>query len=541
MVQNKNNKNQNKKHTDNLSRPAFWHPLKKAMPIALIAATIMSGAAWANSQVKSIDFEPGMRGLDIVVNGSEKVPVKKVFVSNKKLVLDLDHVNATQDIKTNFSQMGSISHVVLQPLSKDKIRLIVRGEDLGRPRISFNDGGYKPSVKEQMPYPMMDNETEEIKPIAEELEEELAEETNSTDEDASSDSGKDLLEDDGDWISDAESSLEKAANDKDVTEQTTGEDFILPAVEVEDTPLSFEDNSNTSNSLSLDGEAPIRVAESNDWTDSMGFISQIEMADLIKYGVLFLLLIGLGVFIKNKASALQGSGNRQNSFQSNRFNPNQTQGFDGFSQGQGQDYSYQQASQMIGLGRLRSQDLVTDSVNPVPQPRFPQEVQPKPQRKPMPQSPSTLSGLTALKKSKMKPKAKPMKTSPAGKQVLNQYQKQAQPTLGRQQAAKRNPLPPKTRNTNTDILRQEMNRSREVQRQMLGNKMPQQGAVQNVGKQNASMKQSSINARNLKKQGDEPLPGNPQVLDFLKDVADLMEKEGKTNIAQTIHKNMHLQ
>ena len=38
-----------------------------------------------------------------------------------------------------------------------------------------------------------------------------------------------------------------------------------------------------------------------------------------------------------------------------------------------------------------------------------------------------------------------------------------------------------------------------------------------------------------------PLPGNPEVLNFLRNVADLMEKDGKTDIAQNIHKNLNSQ
>lgn len=46
----------------------------------------------------------------------------------------------------------------------------------------------------------------------------------------------------------------------------------------------------------------------------------------------------------------------------------------------------------------------------------------------------------------------------------------------------------------------------------------------------------AMNASAMGKNG--PLPGNPEVLNFLRNVADLMEKDGKPQIASSIHKNL---
>ena len=57
-------------------------------------------------------------------------------VSTGKLILDLDKVSAERTIETTFGGAVNVSHVVIQPLSKDKVRLIIRGQGLGELLLS---------------------------------------------------------------------------------------------------------------------------------------------------------------------------------------------------------------------------------------------------------------------------------------------------------------------------------------------------------------------------------------------------------------------
>ena len=167
----------------------------------------------------------------------------------------------------------------------------------------------------------------------------IAESTDSTVEDAEaeqsqSESGRDLLEDGEDWLTKAESELEKVANTGIKQSNAAGtsgaaeDDFILPAIAVEeetDGDLNrFFDKEKSSTSDMGALSDPMKVDDSNSFiTDTLALISRVDWSDYIKYGVLFLLVLGLGIFIKKKADSLS---RQNNPHYGQQFGPQNTQG-----------------------------------------------------------------------------------------------------------------------------------------------------------------------------------------------------------------------
>ena len=151
-----------------------------------------------------------------------------------------------------------------------------------------------------------------------------------------------------------------------------------------------------------------------------------------------------------------------------------------------------------------------------------------------------------------------MKTPAAPKQAVNQYK----------QADKPAPKAPPKGNFPDETMVKEMKRAQALEQELLQQAQQQIAAAQantvkpkNAPVNRAAAAQKTVTPVNFKNAPatnplsaskmaqpakkaasnaqNGPLPGNPEVLNFLRNVADLMEKDGKPQIASSIHKNLN--
>ena len=271
----------------------------------------------------------------------------------------------------------------------------------------------------------------------------------------------------------------------------------------------------------LDGKKhPIANAEAETQDFFSKFLHKGDWLMWFNYGALGLVLLGFGLFLRRKLATMQ---TEQGEFE--------------------QLVERQQQGQRVSFQEMAS---AYKKEKPA--------AEPKRAKAPERASTSDMIGLSALKQRPMSaqetpapamPPQQPQSRSAARppqapkKQAINQYQKQ--------QVASKAP----TGNPQAQ-LEQELRRAREVQQRLQGQPqqrqmpagrpaMPPQQPQRPGIKPNASTpKQAGMPPRKPIADGNPkaPIPENPQVLDFLRNVADLMEKDGKTHIAQTIQKNI---
>lgn len=83
---------------------------------------------------------PGLRGIQldanaletrVVLRADKEIPHHIVSQSPDKIVIDLSTVDPNQSIPTDFSSAENIEQVIMKPIGADTLRLIIRGDHLG--------------------------------------------------------------------------------------------------------------------------------------------------------------------------------------------------------------------------------------------------------------------------------------------------------------------------------------------------------------------------------------------------------------------------
>lgn len=510
----------------------FW---VLACGIALMP--IFGGQALAETfTLDSIDFRARGGQTDIVLHTGSIVPVDKIMVSDTKLILDIDQINAHETIRTNFAQAQNISHVIMQPLGDHKLRMIIRGDGLGMPNVAFlntNNGTYSTGN------PAYDNPR-------------LADE-NAT----------------------ALHALQENGMQSAALGETSATESILPANDI-DAPLPAVDDvlpqrpaptgklkPETGNADTL---APLSLSETSSGGNVPGFFEALakpaaakHYEPYIPYALLGLVILGLGGFVIQRIRrfrrgerqledylqpdmAADEPSNRKTGFREmasayrNKHARNMAQAPDSTdltppSKPVGK-------KDMIGLGSLKQMESAHQaSTNEGAD------------------ATRTLETLLAAMQATNMPKKPVAPTSAPRKQAVGQYAK-TQPQQGKIHPALDLKLLEETK-------RREEERARQVQATLqkqaqaqpktlmdIAKSVPKSGVSQPVNRALAAKKRSPVThpsqaammqpkpamPRNSQ-QG--PLPGNPEVLNFLRNVADLMEKDGKTEMARSIHKNLN--
>lgn len=550
----------------------FGRPSRHAwlLALGLALAPVLAAPVWAeNFNLESVDFTNNDAGMRIILHTGSIVPVQKVLISENKLVLDIDQVNAGETVRTNFAGASNVSHVIVQPLNDHKVRMIIRGEGLSAPTVAFYGAG------------------SESGGLSAEESARLSAETNAA------------------WRRQQEAGLQSAVNNHALAKNTNPESVAVDhsPLKDDDAPLAFggfvEDKSGQQTSSSHPGKLDLKPSETGPLAlhspepttaasnDFMAQIGNAKWGNYIPYGLLAMVLLGAGAFVRYKLTnlnpATEFEGAEYDDFADAPKSGKRTS-FREMADAYRNKHEDKRATRgagadsMIGLRGLNQQTV--DEA---------EAARPTRQASPIidePMAPNTLEQILAAMQSN-KPK-KPMGgVSPAPKkQSVNQYAQIQSPNA---QAAKTNK--PKNRQAADEAMLQEMKRAQSAQQEL--QQQIRQNAAAEVSKpgytpvNRAAMAKKAVktptfqtvppgNAVNAKKpaaptkspiqsantapdtnkrgytpvtpkpaapaapaaQGQAALSGNPEVLNFLRNVADLMEKDGKGEIAKSIHKNL---
>lgn len=521
---------------------------RKLVMAALLAVTISASAVAfaAEAYLERVDFESAHGATEITLRADREVNYKKVHVSDNKLILDIEGIDAERAIRTNFSGAFNVSHVIIQPRSADRIRLIVRGEDLGMPRVRYKSPTHMDIIAEAN---ALSNEIDAA------IDDILTETPEATPEEELSINGDTVANETDTPLNDAIESDLNANLSEDVAE--TGRLLSespkkARAVEGEALPLP---------ALSGKNSEPIQdepIQETSLIDDGLGVLGMLQsktadanLPKILKWGILGLMALGLGLFGKRKYNQI-----RLEKAQFSELMAQQQAGQDisfrdmarayknqgGHEQPAIRNRQQQPAhghpagnSSLIGLNGLKAVSQLNQQLNQDVT-RFAAAADqglPKQGYAARPKSPAPSKlAVNQYRKNNLSPKR------PAAKAPAKAPAQQAKnPLLNRQQAQQPQQAGRK-RQVSNDVLRQEMARAKDVSkglqvnqtRQALNNKRRQ--APAQPGLQQQPRREQATGNRN------NPLPDNPEVLNFLKNVADLVEKDGRSDLAQSINKGL---
>ncbi len=533
----------------------FW-----LLALGIALTPLFATPSWAdNYNLESVDFVSAGGQTNIIMHTGSIVPVQKVLVSDTKLILDIDQVNTDETVNTNFNRAGgNISHVIMQPLSEHKIRMIIRGEGLGTPSVAFynaSNGAYSNMN------PDFDGNR-------------LERETNAA-------LGK--LQTDG-----TKPAIWQGANG-DMGEKVAVDTASYKAQA--DDPIAFGgflDNKSAKNAPTRTGVAenqevaPLPLQQGNDSAPAGNdFFEQLaggKLTTFLPYGLLGLMILGICGFVGHKIIQLkQGEPELEDLLE------DQSQGkrvsFRDMANAYRSKHDAQRADKPSGNRRANAEDVIGLRSLHLDDPY--QEEAPRtqqPPRQPAASRPVAPSGgkqaansleqmIAAMQKAASTP-PKPIQTPPAKKQAVNQYlqNQQVQAKSKNRQVADEMMVKEAKR---AQAIQQELQQQAQQQRANSPLQMPKpagkvtppsapmnrapaaQKAIKTPSFQsvpagnsvNAKTRKHQppasplANAKSASQQG--PLPGNPEVLNFLRNVADLMEKDGKGQIAKSIHKNLN--
>jgi hypothetical protein len=483
-----------------------FHPLGMKTAFTSLASTVcLLGATgflptWAADlyPLQSIDFVSQHGTTKLLLHTGSIVPTRTVLVSSNKIVIDIDNVNAQEPIQTHFAHADNVSHVVLQPLSSSTVRVIIRGENLDAPSIAFKD--LRSATQSQ------------IRP------QDIAQEV-STDEATATTSSTPAAKTSADPFSGEQ--LNKAGlNEAGLTPETSLAAETDPtaatssAVEIPptpDAPINIKDGL-------LSEEAGTEDAGSN--SDSNLPFGGENLINGLLYGLGGLLILGAGGFIAYRLKNLKN----QNGFdsiqtpQSNRHNKQQFRDLaDQYQLHKTHGSQPQNALKTIGNKPASGQA-------PIGLRGFQTD---------MPYEHPADLGQDYLYGGNVPPQRPPVAPQ---KQAISQYNKQninpATQQPGGQGLSKKR--------LTDEALRQEISRSNEIRKQttdnLLDSNRQRTSQAASVLRKTAAASMPKKAPSGLGSNMNQSLPPNPEVLNFLRNVADLMEKDNQS--ANAINKTI---
>jgi hypothetical protein len=441
--------------------------------------------------LQSIDFVSQKGTTKLLLHTGSIVPTRTVLVSSNKIVIDIDNVNTQEPIQTHFAHADNVSHVVLQPLSSSTVRVIIRGENLDPPSVSFKD--------------LRSASQTQVRPqdIAHEVSADEATEITS-----SSATGKSLLP------QTLASETAKTSADPMATEAGLNKDT---GIETE-----LEPTATTPNTVETPPtpDAPINIKDGllseEAGTEDSGAGSDANLPfggeNLINgllYGLGGLLILGAGGFIAYRLKSLKNQD-----------------GFEGIQTPQSNRQSKPQFKD------LADQYQINKTHGSQPQ----NTLKSNGNKTASGQAPIGLRGFQSEMpyETDMTPPQRPP-VAPQ-KQAISQYNKQTIKPAAQQPTGQ----PLNKKRLTDEALRQEINRSNEIRKQTTDNLLDsnRQRTTQaaSVLRKTAAASMPKKAPSGLGNNMNQSLPPNPEVLNFLRNVADLMEKDNQS--ANAINKNI---
>lgn len=71
----------------------------------------------------------------VVIKTNKDVPIKKYITAANKVVLDLNDIRPAQFLNTVYSDSSQVDHVIVQPVSDDKLRIFLQGVNIASSKI----------------------------------------------------------------------------------------------------------------------------------------------------------------------------------------------------------------------------------------------------------------------------------------------------------------------------------------------------------------------------------------------------------------------
>jgi hypothetical protein len=466
-----------------------------ALGAGLIGFSVFSGVAMAAEvyPLQSIDFVTHSDATDIFFHTGGIVPYRTVLATDNKIVIDVEKVQSEQTVKTNFMKAPNVSHVVLQPLSNKSIRLIIRGDHLRKPSIGFKDLAAQPksSLFESSSAPVTPPKPTAIPtPKAEppEAPPHAVDTTEEAETTAAAETDLNLSQDALDALSEEDALFSaKSAGEVSAKSSPRLQESAPEPLDLSDAPLSLPDKASKGVGKAFDK------------------VSGLDTSTLAQLGIVGFIGLGFVWFIRRKWQQVQQQSGRGLNGNPNANFRNVADQYQLPTGGGKKTGGY--ADSPIGLRSLQS-SAGPESLQLPPPPEAPANP-----RRASAQSPA----LPPL------PPTAPRSTPPK-RQALNQYAKQSNTPPSTGKAAPR-------AKASDDMLRQELQRSAEVQRQ--ANKQPPRKEPNPMASALVRKAMATPPQRPARQTSGSPLAPNPEVLSFLKSVADLMEKESKPSPPNT--------
>lgn len=119
------------------------HPisLKKIGLIYLLIAVItllgqFLNRAWGAELLEAISFEPASSGVNVVLQTTSNPPYRVVYSDDKKVTLVIENVDPAPRLQTDVSQMSNIRYVAAKPLGAHGLQIDIYGDSLGHPFVT---------------------------------------------------------------------------------------------------------------------------------------------------------------------------------------------------------------------------------------------------------------------------------------------------------------------------------------------------------------------------------------------------------------------
>lgn len=457
------------------------HMRARLLVMMVAAGLLMASHSFSATLLDKIDVVTSRYGTELKLHAAEPVQHKVLKATDSEMVVRFKGVVPTHHIKTNFAKAEDITHVIFQPEGGDTIKMMLRGKALGQPVI-------------QTIYPTVQSQNSVNR-----YQQQLASSVKAKED-------KPLLEPASKAIPEpvfTESVALPEVALKQPLPETSPEmlpEVALPQVENElpkPSPASETFDKESSgldaelfgqSSIEEDAFMPTAVESSSMMSLVMSEVNQLLgsidfSSALMTGGVLLILLAGLGFFIKHKWEMIQelaGGG------MARTISP--------LSQSRSSRPSKSSIRELMRQQRNSERDIVDEDDNFSPQ-RHPKKANQWASRpNTRVNQPVNRSASRVRSASRPASNGGALKSSTGARQAVNSYQRQAS-------AAKK---------------------------------------VASNANSNASATRARSNMKNAGPAGNsnEPLPNNPRITNFLKDVAQYMEKNGETGKARRIQRNI---
>lgn len=102
-----------------------------------LALWLSGGAVWAlqTHSLQGIELTSTPIETKVVLLSNTRIPYRVISKNTEKITIDLETVDPRQSIPTDFSDASNVEQVILKPVAENKVRLVIRGEKLASPIV----------------------------------------------------------------------------------------------------------------------------------------------------------------------------------------------------------------------------------------------------------------------------------------------------------------------------------------------------------------------------------------------------------------------